>query len=177
MKPFVLISAAWLALATAALAQMEPPKPTAEHKKLEVFVGSWTLEGESKPTSMGPGGTMTEYEKCEWLEGNFFLLCRVDFKSASMGNGSGLSIMGYSTDDKAYTYREYNSYGESMESKGSVDGDTWMWSSDEKMGNTMSKGRFTMKMTSPSAYTFTFEMSPDGSKWTTVMEGKATKAK
>ena len=176
MKTITIISTAWLVLAASALAQTEPPKPGPEHKKLDVFTGSWTLEGDMKPGAMGPGGSMTEYEKCEWMEGNFFLICHTDFKS-SMGNGSGISVMGYSAEDKAYTYREYNSWGETMESKGSVDNDTWTWTNDEKMGDKMVKGRFTMKLTSPNTYTFTFEMSQDGTKWTNVMEGKATKNK
>jgi hypothetical protein len=33
-----------------------------------------------------------------------------------------------------------------------------------------------MKIASPTAYTFTFEMSEDGAKWTTIMDGKATKS-
>lgn len=174
MKTTALISAVWLFLALAAVAQMEVPKPGPEHKKLDVFAGSWTLDGDMKPSPMGPGGKMTETEKCDWMDGGFFLVCHTDFKS-SMGDGAGISILGYSADDKAYTYREYNSWGESMESKGSVDNDTWTWTNDEKMGGTIMKGRFTMKLLSPTSYTFTFEMSQDGTKWTTVMDGKATK--
>lgn len=174
MKTTALISAVWLFLALAAVAQMEMPKPGPEHKKLDVLAGSWTLDGDMKPSPMGPGGKMTEIEKCDWMDGGFFLVCHTDFKS-SMGDGAGLSILGYSADDKAYTYREYNSWGESMESKGSVDNDTWTWTNDEKMGGTIMKGRFTMKLLSPTSYTFTFEMSQDGTKWTTVMDGKATK--
>jgi Protein of unknown function (DUF1579) len=174
MKTTALISAVWLFLALAAVAQMEVPKPGPEHKKLDVLAGSWTLDGDMKPSPMGPGGKMAETEKCDWMDGGFFLVCHTDFKS-SMGDGTGISILGYSADDKAYTYREYNSWGESMESKGSVDNDTWTWTSDEKMGGTIMKGRFTMKLLSPTSYTFTFEMSQDGTKWTTVMDGKATK--
>jgi len=37
------------------------------------------------------------------------------------------------------------------------------------------KGRFTMKITSPTSYNFTFDMSQDGTKWSTVMDGKASK--
>jgi hypothetical protein len=37
------------------------------------------------------------------------------------------------------------------------------------------KGRFTMKIISATSYNFTFEMSPDGTKWSTVMDGKASK--
>jgi len=59
---------------------------------------------------------MTENEKCEWMEGGFYLVCHSDYKS-SMGNGMGLSVMGYSADDKAYTYREFNSFGEFDDSR------------------------------------------------------------
>jgi hypothetical protein len=117
---------------------------------------------------------MTEKETCEWMEGGFYLVCHSDYKS-SMGNGVGLSVLGYSADDKAYTYREFNSFGEFDDSRGTVDGDTWTWTSDEKMGGMTMKGRFTMKMTSASSYNFMFEMSQDGTKWADVMDGKATK--
>ena len=133
MKNVGTIFAAWLVLAAAALAQMEMPKPGPEHKKLDMFAGAWMLEGDMKPGPMGPGGKMTEYERCEWMDGGFFLICHTDFKSG-MGNGSGMSIMGYSNDDKSYTYREFNSWGEFDDSKGSLNGDTWTWTSDEKMG-------------------------------------------
>jgi hypothetical protein len=176
MKNLALVSAVWLVLVAGALAQMEMPKPGPEHKKLDVFAGSWTLEGDMKPTAMGPGGKMTESEKCEWMEGGFFLVCHTDFKT-TMGNGSGISVLGYSGEEKGYTYREFNSWGEFEDSKGSVEGDTWTWTSDEKMGAMTMKGRFTMKVTSPTSYTFTFEMSEDGAKWTTVLDGKATKGK
>lgn len=176
MKNIGIISMAWLALATVAVAQMDMPKPGPEHKKLDMFAGAWTLEGDMKPSAMGPGGKTTENEKCEWMEGGFFLVCHTDFKT-TMGNGSGISFMGYSPDDRAYTYREFNSWGEFTDSKGAVDGDTWTWTNDEKMSSITMKGRFTMKVTSPTSYNFTFEMSQDGTKWTTVMDGKAIKEK
>ena len=168
------VLAALILATTAVVAQTQPPKPGPELKKLDIFVGSWTLDGTMKPGSMGPGGTMTENEKCEWMEGGFYLVCHSDYKS-SMGNGVGISVMGYSTDDKAYTYREFNSFGEFDDSRGHLDGDTWIWTNDEKMGSMTMKGRFTIKMTSATAYNFTFDMSQDGTKWDTVMEGKASK--
>ena len=167
--------AAMLVAATA-LAQMETPKPGPEYKKLEVFVGSWTLDGDVKPGPMGPGGKTTETEKCEWMEGGYFLVCHSDYKSP-MGSGIGLSVMGYSSDDKAYTYREFNSQGEFEDARGVLDADTWTWTSDEKMGSSTMKGRFTMKMTSSSSYNFAYEMSQDGTKWTTMVDGKATKGR
>jgi hypothetical protein len=176
MKQSGIILIVWMTLAAAAVAQMDTPKPSPEHKKLDVFAGSWTLDGDLKASSMGPAGKMNETEKCEWMDGDFFLVCHADAKT-TMGNGIAVSFMGYSTDDKAYTYREFNSYGEFTESKGSLDGDTWTWTGDDKMGGMVIKGKFIMKMTSPTSYDFTYEMSQDGTKWTLIMDGKATKAK
>ena len=174
MRRAGMILTAVLVFAAAAVAQMQPPKPGPEVKKLDVFVGTWILDGNMKPGMMGPGGSMTENEKCEWMDGGFYLVCHSDYKS-TMGNGVGLSVMGYSADDKAYTYREFNSFGEFEDSKGILDGDTWTWTSEEKMGTMTMKGRFTIKVTAATSYNFTFEMSQDGTKWGTVMDGKASK--
>jgi hypothetical protein len=174
MKSLALILASTLILTTLATAQMPLPKPAPELKKLETFAGSWTLDGTMKPSAMGPGGSMTENETCQWMEGGFYLICHSDYKS-TMGNGVGLSVMGYSSDDKAYTYREFNSFGEFDDSRGTLDGDTWTWTNEEKMGTMTMKGRFTMKMTSATSYNFTYDMSEDGKKWSSIMDGKASK--
>jgi hypothetical protein len=174
MKRAGMIVVVGLMLAAAAMAQAGPPKPGPEVKKLDVFVGTWTLDGTMKPGAMGPGGTMTETQRCEWMEGGFYVVCHASYKS-SMGDGVGLSVMGYSVEDKTYTYREFNSFGEFDDSKGALDGDTWTWTNDEKMDGKTLKGRFTMKILSATSYNFMFDMSQDGTKWTTVMDGKAAK--
>jgi hypothetical protein len=43
------------------------------------------------------------------------------------------------------------------------------------MGPQTTNGRLTIKMLSATAYRFKFEISPDGSSWNTVLEGKDTK--
>ena len=67
--------------------------------------------------------------------------------------------------------------GEATHSKATVDGDTWTWLNDMKMGAMTMKGRFTMKILSPTAYSYKFEMSTDGTNWSLVMDGKETKVK
>jgi Protein of unknown function (DUF1579) len=160
----------------AAFAQMGPPKPGPELKKLDYFLGTWTSDGDMKPGPMGPGGKFTSSGHGEWMDGGFFLVVHSDFKSG-MGNSTGTAYMGYSSDDKVYTYDEFNSMGENIHSKGTVDGDTWSWSNDMKMGPQTMKAHYTMKALSPTSYTFKFEVSADGTKWDTVMDGKATKSK
>ena len=173
---FTIITYAMLLLGAAfsAQAQMEMPKPAPELKKLDVFAGTWTMEGDMKPGPMGPGGKWTGTEHSDWMEGGYFLQGHSEFKSP-MGNAKGPSFMGYDSSDKVYTYDAFNSMGEAEHAKGTVDGDTWSWTSEEKMGGQTMKGRYTVKITSPSTYDMKYEMSSDGATWNTVMEGKAKK--
>lgn len=166
-----------LLFSSAVFSQMGPPKPGPELKKLDLFLGSWTSEGEAKPGPMGPGGKFTESSHAEWMDGGFFVVIHSDFKGGAMGNSNGTAYMGYDPQEKVYTYDAFSSAGEAIHSKGTVDGDTWNWSNEFKMGPQTMKARYTMKILSPDSYTFKFEMSPDGTKWETGMEGKATKSK
>jgi len=127
-----------------------------------------------KATQMGPGGKVTIQEDGKWMDGNFFVVFHSSFKSA-MGDGTGIAIMGYDTQENVYTYDEYNSVGEANHFKGTVEGDTWTWTSEIKMGPQIVKGRFAQKIVSPTSYTFKFEMSMDGTTWNLVMDGKTTK--
>ena len=162
-----------LALGVISSAQMEMPKPAPELKQLDWMAGSWKLDGDAKPSPYGPGGKMTMTEDVRWMQGNFFLVSRSTFSGGGMGSGSGIAVMGYDSDAKKFTYNEFNSFGEATKSMGTVDGKTWTWYGEDKMG----KGKFIMNVTSPTSYTFQYDMSKDGNTWTTVMTGKATKVK
>jgi hypothetical protein len=155
---------------------MQAPKPHPELKKLEYFSGTWEWDAEMMPSPMGPGGEIRLTERYEWMEGGFFLISRTDF-TTPMGNGTGLSLYGYDPEAKVYTYHEYNSLGEAIHSKGTLDGDTWTYWSDQRIEGQAFKGRFTVKMVAATAYTIKFEISRDGERWIPVMEGRARKAK
>ncbi len=172
----VLVAVLVLVAAISAQAPPQAPKPGPEHKRLGYFAGHWTAEGEMKPSPFGPGGKFTSKDHNEWMPGGFFVVSHSEWKGP-MGEGTELAVMGYSSGEKVYTYHAFNSMGEAVDSKGTVDGDTWTWTSDEKMGGKRMKGRFTIKELSPASYTFKFEMAPEGGEWSTLMEGKATKVK
>jgi len=167
-----------LVLTCAALANAqtpEMPKPGAEHQKLAYFIGTWQIEGEIKPGPYGPGGKMSGTEHVEWMPGGFFTISHSDSKSA-MGDSKGLAIMGYKNEDKAYTFNEFNSTGETVEARGTTDGTTWTWTTvNMMMGPTKMKGRYTVKIASPTAYSFKLEAGPETGDWMTIMEGKASK--
>jgi hypothetical protein len=155
-------------------AQMEEPKPAPELKKLDYFVGTWAAEGDMKSGPMGPGGKFTGTNHVQWMDGAFFLVTHSQFNGA-MGKGTETAYMGYDSNDKMYTYDSFNSLGEADHAKGNVEGDTWTWQSETRMGPQTMKGRLIIKVRSATAYNFKFETSPDGTTWNTVLEGKDTK--
>ncbi|MBV9182925.1 MAG: DUF1579 family protein [Acidobacteria bacterium] len=163
-------------LVTAVYAQMGPPSPAPELKKLQLFAGDWSADG---TMTMGPPGTApskwTRNSHAEWLDGNFFLVEHSVMDLGPMGKGTELAVLGYDPEKNVYTYKAFNSMGQSEDSTGTVNGDIWTWLSEEHFGGAPMKGRYTMKVLSPTSYTMKFELSQDGSSWTTAMEGKAAK--
>jgi Protein of unknown function (DUF1579) len=155
--------------------QTARPSPAPELKNLDFMAGTWTAEGTMTPGPGMPGGKWTMTTKAEWMQGNFFLVENSDMDFGAMGKGKEVAYLGYDPDKKMYTYRAFNSMGEAEDSTGTVNGDTWTWTSDEHMNGMTMKGRFSMKVLSPTSYTMKFELSQDGTNWTTAMEGKATK--
>src|SRR5262249_21388584 len=177
LKRFATVLAVSLISSALAAAQNPPAKPTPgpEVKKLDYFAGNWTSTGDIQPSPFGPGGKFTNSEQNSWMPGGFFLVSHVDAKTR-MGPGKTMSIFGYDPEEKVYTFQAYNSMGMAEHAKGTLAGDTWTWTNEEKMQGKVTRGRYTIKVLSPTSYTFKFEMAPEGGNWATVMEGKATKA-
>src|SRR5258708_37367750 len=91
------------------------------------------------------------------------------------GDGKETAIMGYDTTQNVYTRDGFNSQGQHQSSKGTVSGDTWPWTSEANYGGTEVKQRFTTKILSPTTYRLKFEVSVDGTDWTTFTDGTAPK--
>jgi hypothetical protein len=174
----VLLSVAVLGFHATAVAQSaQAQKPAPEHERLRYFVGNWTTEGEMKASPMGPGGSVTSTDRCEWFEGRFAVVCHSTGKTP-MGPSKSLGIMAYSPEEKVYTYYGVDNSNMAMTSvpRGTVQDGTWTYTDESMMGGQKMKTRVTIKELSPSAYTFKMEMQgPDG-KWTPFMESKSTKA-
>ena len=157
-----------------AQAPQGPPKPGPEVKKLDYNVGTWKVEGEAKPFGPMPGGKFTSTEKCEWYSGGFFVMCHSE-GAGPMGPAKGVSFMGYDPNEKVYTYHEFTSTGEAIDSKGTVNGDTWNWTAESKMGDAKISVRVTIKQVSKTEYTFKLEMSQNGGEFSVVEEATGHK--
>jgi hypothetical protein len=154
----------------------QPPKPGAEHKRLGYFVGKWNVTGEVKDSPMGPGGKITSADTCEWFEGGFAVICRSDGKTP-MGAMKSIGILGYSTEEKVYTYYGMDNSGMSMTTvaKGTVEGNKWTYTDQGTMGGQPFKMRVTITEVSPKEQAFVMEIQGADGKWMPMMESKATK--
>jgi hypothetical protein len=179
----ILVASVGLALGVAAAQaqekkqekKMEVPKAGPEQQKLAYFIGTWKSAGDIKENPMMPAGKMTSTDSCDWFHGGFFVVCH-STGTSPMGASHGLFILGYSNEKQAYTYYGIDSLGFAGMSQGKIEGGTWAYTSEEKMGEKTVHGRYTMNELSPTSYTFKYETSEDGQKWSLVMEGQATKA-
>ncbi|MGI8785996.1 MAG: DUF1579 family protein [Acidobacteriota bacterium] len=162
-------------VALSGLLAQEMPKPGPEHKRLGYFIGTWNVEADMKPSPFGPAGKFTATDRVEWLAGGFFAVLHSEM-TTPMGPMFGLAVFSYNAEEKVYRYHAFNSMGMFEDSRGTVSGGTWNWTSEGKVGAKLIKSRFTLKEVSPTSYTY-YWATEDGNKWTTIMEGKATKAK
>ena len=162
-----------------ASAQPPPkPKPLPEHQRLAFFVGTWTTNGDMKPSPMGPGGKFTGSSTCEWFEGGFAVVCRGSGQGP-MGASKEIAILSYSPEEKAYTYYGVDSSGMTMATvpKGKVEGKTWTFVDEGTMGGEKYKSRVTLNEVSPTEYSFFMEIQGTDGKWMPLMEAKNTTPK
>jgi Protein of unknown function (DUF1579) len=148
-----------------------PPKPGPEHKKLECFVGKWTVESEIKANEFVPAGKIVGTETDTFGPGGFYVESRADEGQF----GTRLGIIAYDSHAKVYTFYYASSVGLVGTGTGTVNGNTWTWMAEDKFAGKAVKGRTTITMLSPTQYTSKYEMADEKGGYTTILEGKATK--
>ena len=158
--------------ASLSLAQAPPerPKPGPEHKKLEYFVGKWTVESEIKANEFMPAGKTVGTETATLGPGGFYVESRAEGQF-----GTRLAIISYDSHAKVYTSYYASSIGLVGTATGTVNGNTWTWMVEDKFAGKAVKGRTTITTLSPTQYTIKYEMADGRGDYTTIVEGKATK--
>jgi len=147
-----------------------PPKPGPEHKKLEYFLGKWTVESEIKANGYVPAGKTVSTETGTLGPGGFYIESRAEGQLPTR-----LAIMAYDSHAKVYTSYYASSVGLVGTATGSVNGNTWTWMEEDKFAGDAVKGRTTITMSSPTQYTMKYEMADEKGGYITILEGKATK--
>jgi hypothetical protein len=163
--------------ATAMQAQAQAPKPDPAFKKLHVFVGHWTYEGEAKPGPLGPGYKFAGEYDGRMILGGFFFEGRWTEKGPT-GETRGLDIEEYDPVNKNIAGNWYLSDGSRWSVTSTMAGNTDTIEGKAVLAGKQYqyKGTFTFAPDLASA-TFKEEISVDSKTWTPLQESQWTKAK
>jgi hypothetical protein len=98
----------------------QPPTPSPELKRLDVLVGKWHSEGQTKASpSIKINGTDTY----EWLSGGFFLVHHVDVRMGDEQVKVIEIVGGYDAASHTYPMRSFDSHGNFVTMQASVSDD------------------------------------------------------
>ena len=140
--------------------------PSAEHKRMEIFVGKWRTEGEIVD-GVGNAERVRAIDTYEWLPGGYFLVHHVDGR---MGDDvvKTLEIIGYDAVRAMYFSHAFDNHGNVATYDASLSGRAWsIRGGSERFAGTFSEdGR---------ALTGTWERKADDGEWHHWMTIKLTK--
>ena len=106
----------------------EVPAPVPGLKELDVFVGTWHVEGEAYDQEVpGKPGAPVKWvsdETYEWLPGGYFLVHRWDARVGAQ-EFTGIEIMGYDEPTDTYFSKLFDNLGNSPEYSVKLDANTW----------------------------------------------------
>ena len=140
----------------------QPPKsfePSAETKRLHMFVGKWNVEGKSYAEGSSNENLqvssveMKFVQTCEWLSGGFFLVNRWD-GHVGKSEFNGMEIIGYDFASQTYSSRFFDNAGNAPAYQITVCENVWTYSGELQRA--------------------TFEFSDDGNTMTTHWDCKKT---
>ncbi|MBC7827659.1 MAG: DUF1579 family protein [Chitinophagaceae bacterium] len=148
--------------------QAQPPKPSAGHRRLDVFVGKWNGKGENKEGApVLAGAPVTTKELYEWLSGKFFLIHygEMHFVDQEL---NAIRIIGYDELNHQYSMDCFDSTGFYRRYLGTVNEDSWKFTGEsERVEITIKDNGNTMIVH--------WEIKTDGLNWLPLCEFRAFK--
>jgi hypothetical protein len=153
-----------------------PSVPGPEHKRLEVFLGKWNLEGQQYDGLVGSAAKIAAVETYEWLPGRFFLVHHFDGQVGD-GDAACIEIIGYDASSRTYPAHTFYNNGQANEWQGHEHEGIWTFTGDWPMADESMKVRCTIVFSNAgNVRTGKWDYSSDGSKWQTFWDVKARKA-
>ncbi len=168
---------AWTVFSSALSAQAPAPRP--EHHALEVFVGTWNLEGDIKAVpaaGLTDSGHVVYKHVSQMINGGFFLETRRT-GTGTRGPVSELFVYSYNAVAKTYRQDGYNDRGIVRQFTGTVDGRTWKFAgTNTSLDGVVTQERFEIVYSGDfRSATVRSEHSNDGVAWYERLTGVYTK--
>ena len=180
MKKFVLLCLLLMVGLVSVVQAQTPaaaPKPDPELKKLAVWVGHRTSEGEYKPGPLGPGGKFTGEYDGKMILGGFVFQGRWTEKGPA-GETRGLELYRYDPVNKNFPTEIYMDNGSSYSGVMSISGNTFSLPGKFLAAGKLYEGRFVITNAADGmSLTLKAGFSTDGKTWTPFVESKYTKVK
>jgi hypothetical protein len=153
-----------------------PPKsPTAEHKRLSIFVGTWNLEGRQHETWVGKAADITGAEQFEWLTGGYFLVHHFDARVGS-DPAACIEVTGYDASTGTYPTHTYYNNGFRAEWQPTERDGVWILTGEWPLGGESVSVRCTIEFADQgNSKRAKWESSRDGARWETFWDVKATR--
>jgi len=152
---------------------MEMPKPTETHRKLAGLAGQWIGKEKLSPSPWDPKGG-TAVGRCRNRPGADGFVLVHDYEQERNGSVSfrGHGVFSYDNAAQCYLLHWWDSMGLGLNVfKGQFEGNTLELLCKLPQGST----RGTWKFADDHHYRFLMEVSPDGQKWMTMIEGDYTR--
>lgn len=143
---------------------------TPDQKKLDVMVGKWSIEVDTKATPLAPASKATGSEECQWFASRH-VVCRSEAKGPA-GTYSQMRTMSYLPARKQYVAYTVDSLGTALVAYGQVAGDTWTFNTEPPGLNI----RLTLKIAA-AGYTALAEFAGADGKYLPLSEVTSTRAK
>jgi uncharacterized protein DUF1579 len=150
--------------------------PGPEYRRLDAFLGNWSLEGQQYEGPFGPDAKIVAVESYEWLAGGFFLVHRLGGKLDDTEIAC-MEIIGFDESSKNYPRYTFYSNGKTNVWQSLETDAAWTIIGDSVMGDKPLKVRCAIVFSeSGKEMSSKWEYSSDGSDWKTFWDVKATKA-
>ena len=152
------------------------PTPGPGHRRLDVFLGKWNMEGQQYDGPAGPAAKITAVETYEWLTGGFFLVHRFEGRVGD-SEAACIEIIGHDASRQNYPTHSFYSNGTTSEWHTREHDGIWTLTGHWPMAGRSVRVRCTTVFSdSGNTMTGKWEHSSAGSEWQTFWEVKATKA-
>lgn len=154
-----------------------PAKPSAGHKRLKAFLGTWRTEGQQLEGPVGPAARVTATETFEWLSGGFFLVHHFD-GSVGGDDASCIEVMGYDPARESYPVHTYYNNGITNDWEYRMNGREWLLEGEWDMAGTAVRTRCAIKFNAAGdKMTGTWEYLDDAGNWESFWKVTSKKAK
>lgn len=168
-----------VALGAAAFAQptVQAPKPPPELGQLAIYLGEWRLEGDNKPSPLGPAGRVRGQATGTMILQGFFLEWRWKEESPTE-KSQGVEYLGYSPVTKAFPNSLFSDSGTTVQGEYAIAGNTSTFTGKILTGGKQYELRAREIFAADGrSFTRTADVSSDGRTWIPCFEGKFTKVK